>query len=144
MINQREMINQEMQFRKRLSPNTIDYKTIKMYQNPDLKVKTLLKTLKENTKKLNPNEEAYALIHTFEYTDKKGFTTIDSAMFIYSPQNIRMLSNATKFNKGVNYTGTIKEFRNYVLEQVAKMPKRQKPSNQEQQPNINQQPANKE
>jgi hypothetical protein len=137
MVNQREMLNQEIQLRKRVSPNTIDYKTIKMYQKPDLKVSTLLKASKENNKKLNPNGEAYALIHTFEYVDKKGFTISDSAMFIYSPQDIRIITNATKFNKGINYTGTLKEFKSYILEQIEKLPKPQRQSQ-------NQQPKNKE
>lgn len=136
MLTQREMINQEMQLRKRIAPNTIDYKAIKLYQKPDLNVTTLSKASKENIKKNNPNKEVYALIHTFEYTDKKGFTITDSAMFIHSPESIRMVASAIKYDKGVNFTGTIKTLRSYMLELMAKMPRPQMSPNQ--------QPANKE
>lgn len=135
ILTQREMINQEMQLRKKIAPNTIDYKSIKMYEKSDLKVSTLSKASKENLKKNNPNKEVYALLHTFEYTDKKGFTITDSAMFIHSPESIRMVASAIKYDKGVNFTGTIKTLRSYMLELMAKMPKPQMQPNQ--------QPANK-
>lgn len=121
MLTQREIINQELELRKKLAPSTIDYKTIKLYQKNDLKVKSLLKASKESSKNLNPNNEVYSLIHTFEYIDKKGFTITDSAMFIYSPENIRIISNGTKFSKGVNCTGTIKQFKSYMLELMSKI-----------------------
>ena len=71
------------------------------------------------------------MLHSFEYKDKNGSTIIDTAFFIHSSQPIRMISTAIKYDKGINFTGTIKNIKSYFAEMMAKMPKSQMPPNQQ-------------
>jgi hypothetical protein len=111
-------IKQNVTMRKSISPKTIDYGIAKMYDKTNLKIENIMKELVLNSKKLKLNENIYTVTHIFNYKDSNSAIICDTAMFIHAPTKIRLFSNATKFDKGLNFTGTIKSYKKGIKEML--------------------------
>jgi hypothetical protein len=96
---------------KKINKNIIDNKIIKFYDTTDInytKINLVDSSIKYNKEIANDESYSFRIMHSFTFKNRDNITITDTAMFIYTPKSIRMVSTANSYKKGFNYMGTLK------------------------------------
>ena len=115
----KENIKFSLGYLQKVNPNIIDNDVQKMYMEKNYSIMTIHKALINyiNDNKLNyKNKYLSTCVNIFTFKDELGVTQKDTAMFMYTPEKIRLFSLASKYEKGVNFVGSHKIIRKFSKE----------------------------